>query len=164
MSGGDRRSQWAPILDDLGDRHAHAAAMGGETRLARQRRAGRLDALVLGPSAGHGALAAPLADFVAMTPHASLFTAGPPLVRAALGEETTPEELGGPAVHVETSGVAHNLVPDEAGAISLARRYLGYFPSHAEEPRLRRETEDSGDRRLDCYAKHQASTATRNTR
>ncbi|MGP0110329.1 MAG: carboxyl transferase domain-containing protein, partial [Acidimicrobiales bacterium] len=59
--------------------------------------------LVLGASAGHGALTAPLSDFVVMTPSASLFTAGPPLVKAALGEDVTKEALGGPNVHVEQS-------------------------------------------------------------
>ena len=52
--------------------------------------------LVLGASAGHGALTAPLCDFVAMTETASIFAAGPPLVRSATGEDVTKEALGGP--------------------------------------------------------------------
>lgn len=87
--------------------------------------------LVLGPSAGHGALTAPLSDFVVMTPAGSLFTAGPPLVRAALGEVVTKEELGGPDVHIHRSGVAHNLAPDDNAAIDLARQYLSYLPLNA---------------------------------
>ncbi len=87
--------------------------------------------LVLGPSAGHGALTAPLSDFVVMTPQGSLFSAGPPLVKDAIGEDVTKEDLGGPHVHVETSGVAHNLAADDAGAIACARRYLSYFPPNA---------------------------------
>lgn len=82
--------------------------------------------LVMGPSAGHGALTAPLSDFVVMTPQASLFVAGPPIVKAAIGEVVTKEELGGPQVHL-ASGVAHNLAEDDAAAIALARRYLAYF-------------------------------------
>ena len=57
-----------------------------------------LVSLVCGASAGHGALTAPLCDFVAMTESASIFAAGPPLVRSATGEDVTKEELGGPAV------------------------------------------------------------------
>lgn len=96
--------------------------------------------LVLGPSAGHGALTAPLSDFVVMTPQASLFVAGPPIVKAAIGEVVTKEELGGPQVHL-ASGVAHNLAADDAAAIALARQYLSYFtaPSAPAE----------GERRLD---------------
>lgn len=85
---------------------------------------------VLGPSAGHGALSAPLSDFTVMTPHASIFTAGPPLVKASLGEDVTKEELGGPAVAL-SSGVIHNAALDDADAIGQIRRWLSYLPSSA---------------------------------
>lgn len=103
--------------------------------------------LVMGPSAGHGALTAPLSDFVVMTPQASLFVAGPPIVKAAIGETITKEELGGPAVHL-ASGVAHNLAGDDAEAVAMARRYLSYMP----RPGVRSPAADSdatGPRRLD---------------
>lgn len=83
--------------------------------------------LVLGPSAGHGALAAPLADFTVMTPAASLFAAGPPVVKAAIGESVSKEDLGGPDVHVRTSGLIHRLEADDDSAITVARHYLSYF-------------------------------------
>ncbi len=105
--------------------------------------------LVLGASAGHGALTAPLCDFVAMTESASIFAAGPPLVRSATGEDVTKEELGGPAVAVHSGGVVHNVVADDAEAIDLARRYLGHFPLNAWEPPPRRRGPDSGPRRVD---------------
>src|SRR5256886_4843289 len=88
-------------------------------------------AVVMGPSAGHGALTAPLMDFVVMVEGASLFSAGPPLVKEATGEDVTKEVLGGTAVHTTVSGVAHNAVPDDREALDLVRRYLGYFPSNA---------------------------------
>jgi acetyl-CoA carboxylase carboxyltransferase component len=106
--------------------------------------------LVHGPSAGHGALTAPLSDFVVMTEAASLFTAGPPLVKAALGEDVTKEELGGPEVHVVESGVAHNLATDDAAAIDMARLYLSYFPLNAWEPPPVRNGSDTGPRPLDA--------------
>ena len=89
--------------------------------------------VVLGASAGHGALAAPLMDFAIMSEGAALFSAGPPLVEAAIGEKVGKEELGGPEVHVKRSGVAHNVAPDDAAALAMARRYLGYLPSNAWE-------------------------------
>ena len=61
-------------------------------------------AVVMGASAGHGALTAPLMDFVVMVEGAALFSAGPPLVAAATGEEVSKEELGGAAVHTTISG------------------------------------------------------------
>ncbi|WP_254900466.1 carboxyl transferase domain-containing protein [Rhodococcus sp. 1168] len=89
-------------------------------------------AVVTGPSAGHGALTAPLSDFVVMVDaDAALFTAGPPLVRASTGEQVTKSELGGPAVHAVDSGVVHNVVADVEEALALVRRYLSYFPSSA---------------------------------
>jgi acetyl-CoA carboxylase carboxyltransferase component len=88
-------------------------------------------AVVMGPSAGHGALTAPLMDFVVMVEGAAAFSAGPPLVKAATGEDVTKEELGGAAVHTAVGGVAHNAVPDDRAALALVRRYLSYFPSSA---------------------------------
>src|SRR5262249_48234080 len=88
-------------------------------------------AVVMGPSAGHGALTAPLMDFVVMVEGASLFSAGPPLVKEATGEEVTKDELGGTAVHTTVSGVAHNAVAHDRAALDLARRSLGYSPSSA---------------------------------
>ncbi|MEI8000109.1 MAG: carboxyl transferase domain-containing protein [Actinomycetes bacterium] len=105
--------------------------------------------LVLGASAGHGALTAPLSDFVVMTEESQLFTAGPPLVKAAIGEDVTKEELGGPQVHVHASGVAHNLVPDDHAAIALARRYLSYFPTNAWERPEVTAGPDTGPRRVE---------------
>ncbi len=87
--------------------------------------------LVMGPSAGHGALTAPLCDFIVMTEQASLFTAGPPLVKAAVGEDVTAAELGGPAIHVVKSGVAHNVVADDLAAIAMAKQYLSFLPPNA---------------------------------
>ena len=90
--------------------------------------------LVMGASAGHGALAAPLSDFVIMTSYASMFTGGPPLVKAATGEDVTKEELGGADVCTRIAGSAHNEAPDDEAAIDMARLYLSYFPSRAGQP------------------------------
>jgi len=105
--------------------------------------------LVLGASAGHGALTAPLSDFVVMTEAAALFAAGPPLVKAAIGETVTKEQLGGPQVHVAASGVAHNLASDDGTAIAMARRYLSYFPANAWTCPAPTEGPDTDPRRLD---------------
>lgn len=88
--------------------------------------------IVCGPSAGHGALAAPMSDFVIMVKdHGAMFTAGPPLVEASLAEKVTKEDLGGSAVHAEMSGIADNVAADVDSALELTRKYLSYFPSNA---------------------------------
>jgi methylmalonyl-CoA decarboxylase subunit alpha len=105
--------------------------------------------LVLGASAGHGALAAPLSDFVIMSEGASMFTGGPPLVKAATGEDVTKEELGGARICAEIAGSAHNVVDDDAAAVSLARDYLGYFPQFRGGPLPTRDSADTDPRLLD---------------
>mgnify|MGYP000213926813 FL=1 len=85
---------------------------------------------VLGPSAGHGALVAPVCDFSIMSSQGAIFTAGPPVVKESTGEDITKEELGGPAVAL-ASGVIHNHADDDATVLDDIRRYLSYFPSSA---------------------------------
>src|SRR6478735_11210218 len=63
---------------------------------------------VLGSSAGHGALVAPISDFTVIGPLGAIFTAGPPVVLESLGEQITKEDLGGPGVAM-ASGLIHNL-------------------------------------------------------
>ena len=105
--------------------------------------------LVLGASAGHGALTAPLSDFAVMTQSASIFAAGPPLVKSGTGEDVTKEVLGGPQVSAETSGVIHNVVANDIEAIALARDYLSRFPLNAWDIAPRRDGPDIGPRRLE---------------
>jgi methylmalonyl-CoA decarboxylase subunit alpha len=105
--------------------------------------------LVLGASAGHGALSAPLSDFSVMTATASIFSAGPPLVKSSTGEDVTKEVLGGPDVAVSAGGTVHNVVADDVEAIQLARRYLSFFPLNAwEAPPATSPSADVGPRRV----------------
>ncbi len=100
---------------------------------------------VLGASAGHGALVAPISDFSVMSRHASIFTAGPPVVKESMGEEITKEALGGPDVAL-ASGLIHNVGNDDAAAIELVRAYLSYFPSSAWSYPARVSGGDDGPR------------------
>jgi acetyl-CoA carboxylase carboxyltransferase component len=100
--------------------------------LAQTQCSGRVPtvAAVLGPSAGHGALVAPVCDFRIMSAHGAIFTAGPPVVKESTGEEISKEDLGGAGV-APLSGVVHNLVDDDETALDDIRRYLSYFPPSA---------------------------------
>lgn len=89
--------------------------------------------LVLGTSAGHGALTGMFADLIIMSRGSAMFTAGPPLVQASLGIVATPEELGGAAMHTAQSGVAHNLGQTEAECFAMARYFLSLLPDRAGE-------------------------------
>ncbi|ADU00281.1 acyl-CoA carboxylase subunit beta [Mycolicibacterium gilvum] len=85
---------------------------------------------LFGPSAGHGALVAPVCDWTIMTGQGAIFTAGPPVVKESTGEDISKEELGGPSVAL-ASGVIHNLGADDAAVLDDIRRYLSFFPSSA---------------------------------
>src|SRR6201986_2175346 len=85
---------------------------------------------VLGSSAGHGALVAPVCDFRIMSEQGAIFTAGPPVVKESTGEDISKEDLGGPGV-APASGVIHNVGQDDETVLDDIRRYLSYFPSSA---------------------------------
>lgn len=134
---GQERAPLVTMLEGAGHRATnslagHTASPGDLQALADLAGLVPTVAIVHGPSAGHGALTAPLADFVVMVEGSgALFTAGPPLVAAATGEKVDKHTLGGSAVHCAISGVAHNAAPDDGAALRLTRRYLSYFPSNA---------------------------------
>ncbi len=103
---------------------------------------------VMGASAGHGAITAPLCDWSVMTGDAAIFTAGPPVVQASLGEDVTKQDLGGPTVAV-ASGVVHNVAADDASLLADIRTYLSFFGSSAWERPPWFDTGDVDRRRLD---------------
>jgi acetyl-CoA carboxylase carboxyltransferase component len=96
-------------------------------------------AAMVGPGAAGTAYIPGLADFVPMVKGtSSMALGGPYLVKAAVGEDVSEEELGGSKVHCEMSGVADLEVPDDPACMAVIRAYLSFMPSHCEErpPRL----------------------------
>jgi len=89
---------------------------------------------ILGPSFGDAALHAAMGHFVVMQRDSAVALSGPPVIRAAIGEDVDAEELGGPAVATEANGVVHQLVDDEPGAMDAMRRYLALMPDSAAHP------------------------------
>ena len=105
-------------------------------------------AALMGPCAAGTAYIPGLADFVPMVKgRGSMALAGPHLVRAAIGEDVTQEELGGSRVHCRKSGVGDLEVADDHECIEVVKRYLSYLPSHNGEPPPVREASDPVDRR-----------------
>jgi acetyl-CoA carboxylase carboxyltransferase component len=92
-------------------------------------------AALMGPCAAGTAYIPGLADFVPMVKgRGSMALAGPHLVRAAVGEDVTQEELGGSRVHCRKSGVGDLEVADDQECIDKIKEYLSYFPQSCEEP------------------------------
>ena len=104
-------------------------------------------AALMGPCAAGTAYIPGLADFVPMVKgRGSMALAGPHLVRAAVGEDVTQEELGGSRVHCRKSGVGDLEVDSDEACIQAIKDYLSFFPSHCEEPPPRRDVSDPIDR------------------
>jgi acetyl-CoA carboxylase carboxyltransferase component len=105
-------------------------------------------AAVMGPCAAGTAYIPGLADFVPMVSgQGSMALAGPHLVRAAIGEDVTPEELGGARVHCRRSGVGDVECADDAECIAVIKRYLSFFPASSEQPPPMLPVGDPVDRR-----------------
>ncbi|MDB5108393.1 MAG: propionyl-CoA carboxylase, partial [Candidatus Binatus sp.] len=79
-------------------------------------------AVVMGSCTAGGAYVPAMCDeAIIVRNQGTIFLAGPPLVRAATGEEVSAEDLGGGDVHTRLSGVVDHLAQDDLHALSLAR-------------------------------------------
>ena len=72
----------------------------------------------------------------------TIFLGGPPLVKAATGEEVTAEELGGADVHTRISGVADHFAEDDHHAISIVRNIVENLRFDKKEPETRIDPEE----------------------
>jgi 3-methylcrotonyl-CoA carboxylase beta subunit len=82
-------------------------------------------ALVMGSSTAGGAYVPAMSDeTVIVKGTGTIFLGGPPLVKAATGEEVSAEELGGAEVHTTTSGVADHYALDDEHAIAIGRQIV----------------------------------------
>lgn len=81
--------------------------------------------VVMGPCTAGGAYVPSMSDeSIIVQEQGHIFLAGPPLVKAATGEEVSAEDLGGGKLHTEESGVTDYLAVDDAHALVLARRSI----------------------------------------
>src|SRR5207244_10680200 len=107
-------------------------------------------AALMGPCAAGTAYIPGLADFVPMVKgRGSMALAGPHLVRAAVGEDVTQEELGGSRVHCRRSGVGDLEVADDEHCIEAIKQYLSFMPQHCEEAPPLRASSDPVERRAE---------------
>ena len=82
-------------------------------------------AVVMGSCTAGGAYVPAMSDETIMVrEQATIFLAGPPLVKAATGEVVTAEDLGGADVHCRISGVADHYAENDEHALALARRCI----------------------------------------
>ena len=90
--------------------------------------------VMLGPCAGGAAYSPALQDLIIMVEKQSfMFLTGPEVIKAVTGELIDAEALGGSAIHMAVSGVAHIAVKSESEALQTVRKYLAYLPSNNVE-------------------------------
>ncbi len=81
--------------------------------------------VVHGSSTAGGAYLPGLSDYVILVRgRSNIFLAGPPLVKAAIGEDCTEDELGGAETHAQVTGLGEYLTEDDAHAIAMAREVM----------------------------------------
>ncbi|MBO0681855.1 MAG: methylcrotonoyl-CoA carboxylase [Candidatus Dormibacteraeota bacterium] len=103
-------------------------------------------ACVMGSSTAGGAYVPAMSDeTVIVRGQGTIFLGGPPLVKAATGEEVSAEELGGGELHARRSGVVDHLAQDDDHALEITRSIVATLPAQAEPPWERRPSRPPQD-------------------
>lgn len=101
-------------------------------------------AAIMGNCVAGGAYLPVLCDTVLMTEGSGLYLAGPSLVKAAIGQEISSEELGGAEVHAAMSGTVDYREPDDPACLARLRRLVALLPA---DPKVQRPSEVRDPRR-----------------
>jgi 3-methylcrotonyl-CoA carboxylase beta subunit len=97
-------------------------------------------AVVMGSCTAGGAYVPAMSDeTIIVKNQGTIFLGGPPLVKAAIGEIVSAEDLGGGDVHTRLSGVADHLAQNDAHAIALARQAVATLNRRKEVAQALRE-------------------------
>lgn len=100
-------------------------------------------AVVMGSCTAGGAYVPAMSDETIMVKNqATIFIGGPPLVKAATGEEVTDEELGGADVHCKISGVSDHYAHNDEHALEITRNIVENFGKNEKFDIGRIESED----------------------
>ena len=110
-------------------------------------------AVVMGSCTAGGAYVPAMSDeTIIVRNQGTIFLGGPPLVKAATGEEVDAESLGGGDVHARTSGVADHLAENDAHALAIARSMFASLPARrATAGSLRRAARAGAGSRSELY-------------
>jgi 3-methylcrotonyl-CoA carboxylase beta subunit len=109
-------------------------------------------AAVMGSCTAGGAYVPAMSDeCVIVRDQGTIFLGGPPLVKAATGEEVSAEELGGGELHSRTSGVTDHLANDDEHALQIVRRIVATLGPKAPCPWDRAPAEPPADEPATLY-------------
>ncbi len=103
--------------------------------------------VIMGPAAGGAVYSPALTDFIfAVNGTGQMYVTGPDVIKAAIGEEISHEDLGGATTHATRSGVVHFAIDSEEECITQLRRLLSFLPQNNGEDAPYYPTEDPASR------------------
>jgi propionyl-CoA carboxylase beta chain len=137
-SGGARIQEGVPSLDGYGGIfYRNTQASGYIPQITA----------IMGPTAGGAVYSPALTDWVFMVKGKSyMYITGPDVIKAAIGEEVTHDELGGAIAHATKSGVCHFATESDEDCIGKVRQLLSYLPDSCRSPLPVIASTDSPDR------------------
>lgn len=92
-------------------------------------------ASVMGSCTAGGAYVPAMSDeAIIVDKTGTIFIGGPPLVKAAIGQDATPQELGGAKMHTQVSGVADHFAKDDPEALEIVRSIIDHLPARNSQP------------------------------
>lgn len=87
--------------------------------------------VIMGPCAGGAVYSPGITDFIVMVKDTSnMFITGPDVIKSVTGEVVSKDELGGPDVHMERSGVVSYIGEDDESTLDWVKKLLSYLPSN----------------------------------
>lgn len=90
--------------------------------------------VILGPCAGGACYSPAITDFIFMAKKSGkMFITGPAVVKAAIGETVTADDLGGSDMHSSKSGVLHFAYEDDVSCLMGVKKLLSYLPQNCAE-------------------------------
>jgi 3-methylcrotonyl-CoA carboxylase beta subunit len=130
----DSGGAFLPMQDDVFPDREHFGRIFFNQATMSQRSIPQI-ACVMGSCTAGGAYVPAMSDeSVIVKEQGTIFLGGPPLVKAATGEEVTAEELGGGDVHARTSGVVDHLAEDDDHALEIVRDIVATLPAPQPAP------------------------------
>lgn len=106
---------------------------------------------IMGMCVAGGAYLPVMTDKILMTEGSGLFLAGPALVKAAIGQEISPEELGGADMHAAISGTIDFKEKDDESALNHIRYFVKHMGIRADFGIVRQESVAPGYSAMDIY-------------
>ncbi|HKJ37093.1 MAG TPA: carboxyl transferase domain-containing protein [Solirubrobacterales bacterium] len=136
----DSGGAFLPMQDEVFPDREHFGRIFFNQATMSERGIAQISAVMGSCTAGGAYVPAMSDETVIVEGQGTIFLGGPPLVKAATGEEVTAEELGGGQVHARESGVVDHLASDDEHALEIVRSIAATLPAQAEASWERRES------------------------